>query len=242
MPNNNKNPDLLKEKEQKKPRIAIADDHDLFRQIFKLTLESAGMEVCCLASDGDQAIKVVQKHDHDLILLDIAMPEKDGLAALSIIKYLAPDTPVIIVSHMTDPVYMSRAMELGAEGFFSKGVTPIELISTIQAILSGESVNIDPAKGSEPPNPSVPGFAFPKNEPKELQADEFTPQEKLVLSLISMGNDNQVIMEKLHISKNTLKTHMRNIFSKINVKDRTQAAIWAIQNGYSLQPMEIEQV
>jgi len=225
----------IKVKKNTAPRVAIVDDHDLFRKIFTLTLEGAGMEVCCTASDGEQAVKAILEHKPDITLLDIAMPEMDGLAALSILKYMAPEIPILVISSMTDPVYMARAIELGAEGFFSKGVSPTELITAIQAILSGEKLRIEPGQGINPPVPTIPGFAFPKEEPNTPEVDDLTDQERLILSLIAMGNGNPIIMEKLHISKNTIKTHMRNIFSKLDVTDRTQAAIWAIQNGYGVQ-------
>ena len=225
----------IKVKKNTTPRVAIADDHDLFRKIFTLTLESAGMEVCCAASNGDLAVKAIQEHKPDILLLDIAMPEMDGLAALTILKYLAPEMPIIIISYMTDPAYMARAIELGADGFFSKGVSPTELITAIQTLLSGERLRIEPGQGINAPVPTMPDFAFPQEEPKSLEAESLTDQERLILSLIAMGNDNQTIMEKLHISKNTLKTHIRNIFSKLGVTDRTQAAIWAIQNSFCFQ-------
>jgi len=224
----------IRAKKNSIPRIAIVDDHDLFRKIYEMTLESAGMEVCCMASNGNQAVKAIMEHKPDFILMDIAMPEMDGLAALSILKYMAPEIPILIISSMTDPLYMARAIELGAEGFFSKGVTPTELIAAIETILSGERLHTQPRQSDNPPAPSVPGFAFPKEKPNSPVEEDFTDQERLILSLISMGNNNRTIMEKLHISKNTLKTHSRNIYSKLDVTDRTQAAIWAVQNGYGV--------
>jgi len=215
-------------------RVVIADDHDLFRQILQLTLEGAGMEVVYVASTGDQALKATLEYKPDIVLLDIAMPEMDGLAALSVIKFMAPEIPVIIITALTDPLYMARAGELGAEGFFSKGVTSEELIAAIHALTSGERIHIKPIQKMGPPMPSVPGFTFPKEELKSTEDQDLTEQESLILSFVAMGLDNHGIMDKLHISKNTIKTHMRNIFSKLGVSDRTQAAIWAIQNGYAV--------
>jgi DNA-binding NarL/FixJ family response regulator len=223
-----------------KPRIAIADDHDLFRKIYEVTLEATGMEVCCMAINGNQALKNLTDHEHDLFIMDIAMPEMDGLAALSVLKYLLPELPVLVISNMSDPAYKSRALELGADGFLSKGVSPTELISAIQSLLNGEELPAETTRVAEPAPPSIPGFVFPKEKPENPEEEDFTDQERLILSLIAMGNDNQTIMEKLHISKNTLKTHTRNIFSKLGVKDRTQAAIWAVQNGYGVTGPRME--
>jgi DNA-binding NarL/FixJ family response regulator len=235
--------DKVMAKETKKakiiiPRVVIADDHDLFRQILTLTLEEAGMEVVFAASNGRQAVDAVSNLNPDLVILDVVMPEMDGLAALSIIKYCSPEIPVIIISAMTDPLYMARAGELGAAGYFSKGAETQELISSIRAILAGEVIQPEQQRIQEPKPPSLPGFAFPKEPPPTHLEQDLTEQETVILSLIAAGCDNQSIIEKLHISKNTLKTHTRNIFSKLDVSDRTQAAIWALQNGYTLEAPE----
>jgi len=216
------------------PRVVIADDHDLFRQILQLTLEQAGMEVVGIAATGRQAIDAVVEHKPDLTFLDVVMPEMDGLAALSVIRYLVPEMPIIIITAVVDPLYMARAGELGAAGYYSKGVNADELISGIQAILAGEKQQIASKKVKDPASPAMPGFVFPKEAPQTLETQDLTDQEGLILSLIAMGLDNHTIMDKLHISKNTIKTHMRNIFSKLGVSDRTQAAIWAVQNGYNV--------
>jgi len=158
----------------------------------------------------------------------------DGLAALSVIKYLSTEMPTIIITAVVDPLYLARAGELGVAGYYSKGVKAEELISGIRATLAGERPNIAAKKAQDPAPPAMPGFNFPKEEPPTLEAQDLTNQESLILSLISMGLDNLAIMDKLHISKNTLKTHVRNIFSKLGVSDRTQAAIWALQHGYGV--------
>jgi NarL family two-component system response regulator LiaR len=223
------------------PRVVIADDHELFRQILQLTLEEAGMEVAGIAATGRQAIDAVMEHKPDLLLLDIVMPEMDGLAALSVLNYMVPELPIIIITAAVDPLYMARAGELGAAGYYSKGVEASDLISDIQAILSGEKSRISSQKSKDPLPPSMPGFVFPKEEPHSPEGEDLTEQEGLILSLIAMGFDNQAIMDKLHITKNTLKTHTRNIFSKLGVSDRTQAAIWALQNGYDVNiPQHVE--
>jgi len=221
------------EKEHK-PRILIADDHDLFRQILTLSFEEAGMEVIATASTGRQAVDATLEHKPDCLLLDIAMPELDGLAALSIIKYLSPDTPVIIVTSLADPLYMARAGELGAEAFFSKGVSADELVSTIRSLLSGKMRSGSFIRTMDPPAPSVPGSHLRKEEPISSATHDLTNQESLILSLVAMGLTNPAIENKLHISKNTVKTHIRNIFSKLGVSHRTQAAVWALHNGYGV--------
>jgi DNA-binding NarL/FixJ family response regulator len=221
-------------KQEQTPRVLIADDHELFRQILTLSLKEAGMEVVATASTGRQAVDATLKHKPDCLLLDIAMPEMDGLAALSIIKYLSPDTPVFIVTALADPLYMARAGELGAEGFFSKGVSADELISTIRTLITEKKASGTFIRTMEPPAPSIPGSYAPKEEALSPLTHDLTNQENVVLSLVAMGLTNPAIEDKLHISKNTVKTHMRNIFSKLGVSDRTQAAVWALHNGYGV--------
>jgi DNA-binding NarL/FixJ family response regulator len=215
-------------------RVLIADDHELFRQILTLSLEEAGMEVIAMASTGRQAVEATLEHNPDCVLMDIAMPEMDGLAALSIIKYQSPNTPVIMVTALADPLYMARAGELGAEGFFSKGVSAEELVETIQTLVSGERRPGSFVRTMEPAAPSVAGNNSSQEEALPVAAHDLTNQESLVLSLVAMGLTNPAIEDKLHISKNTVKTHMRNIFSKLGVSDRTQAAVWALHNGYGV--------
>ncbi len=219
-------------KKEHKPRVLIADDHDLFRQILTLSLEEAGIEVIATASNGHQAVNATLEHKPDCLLLDIAMPEMDGLAALSIIKYLSSDTPVIIVTALADPLYMARAGELGADAFFSKGVDADELIQTIRSLASGKKASRLYIRRMDPIDPSLPGSNLRKEEPSSSITQDLTDQESMILSLVAMGLTNPAIENKLHISKNTLKTHMRNIFSKLGVSDRTQAAVWALHNGY----------
>jgi DNA-binding NarL/FixJ family response regulator len=216
------------------PRVLIADDHALFRQILTLSLEDAGMEVVATAGTGRQAVERTLEHNPDCVLLDVALPEMDGLAALSVIKYVLPNTPVLIVTALSSPVYMARAEELGAEGFFTKSITADELIASIQALFSQDGEADVFVRRTEPPPPSVPDPKRVKELSHSGSANELTEQENIVLSLVAMGLTNPAIETKLNISKNTVKTHMRNIFSKLGVKDRTQAAVWALHNGYGV--------
>ena len=216
-----------------KARVVIADDHDLFRKILSRILEEAGMEVISTAANGKVAVEATLKHKPDIVLMDIVMPEMDGLAALSIIKYMCPEIPVFMITALEDPLSLARAGDLGAEGFFSKAVVPDELIDAIRSVLSGEKLRINPILKTGPTALSIPDFAFPNHKPQSPDGEDLTEKESVILSFIAMGLDNQAVMEKLHITKNTLKTHIRNIFSKLGVSDRTQAAVWAIQNGYT---------
>jgi len=156
----------IKQAKKATARVVIADDHNLFRQIIQLTLEQAGMEVVGIAATGRQAIDAVVEHKPDLVLLDVVMPEMDGLAALSVIKYMSPELPVIIVTAVVDPLYMARAGELGAEGYYSKGVKADELVSGIQAILLERDPELHPSKPKTRNPPRCPASPFPKKSPQ----------------------------------------------------------------------------
>jgi two-component system NarL family response regulator len=213
------------------PSVIIADDHELFRKALVLTLEDAGMNIIETVSSGQHAIEVTINHKPDILILDVVMPELDGLAALSTIKYLVPETRVIVISSIAEPEYLSRAGELGADAFFSKGVSSELLIGTIKSLASGDDVDFHFEETSEPSKPTIPCIHVSSQNSSETISHDLTNQEIVVLSLIALGHDTRSILDQLCISNNTLKTHLRNVYTKIGVSDRTQAAVWAIKNG-----------
>jgi DNA-binding NarL/FixJ family response regulator len=214
----------------KKYRALIADDHEVVSMAYRLLLEKAGVEVVGVVSTGRQAVDTTVELKPDLVLLDVVMPDMDGLAALSVIKYLRPETHLFVLTAHGEKEYMARAVELGASAFFTKSVPPDKLIESILAVLSGNGVPNQGPLVESPSAPTIPGLAF--SDVDTPPKDDLTVQEKLVLTLLSMGCNTQDITEQLVVSRNTLKSHLRNIYRKINVTDRTQAAIWAIRHGY----------
>jgi two-component system response regulator DegU len=212
-------------------RILLADDHAVISEAFRLILENAGMEVVAIAETGREAVALALELEPEIVLLDIAMPEMDGLAALSVIRYLRPNMLIFMLTSYADKQYLARAGELGANGFFSKSVEPAQLIQAIRESAEHGAVFFHPPAEDEPRRPTQLGPTAPvqaTSAPVDL-----TDQEMLILSLLAMGYDNNGITEQLHISYNTLKTHLRNIYEKIGVNDRTQAVIWAIRHGIS---------
>jgi DNA-binding NarL/FixJ family response regulator len=190
------------------------------------------MRVIASAASGNQAVEATIKHRPDILILDIAMPDLDGLAVLAVVKYTVPETRVIILTALEDRLYLSRASELGADGFFSKGVENDYLIETIRGIASSNGPSIFTKTIPTPTAPKELSLLFPKEKDKSSIGQSLTDKETLILSLISMGIDNHGIVEKLSITNNTLKTHTRKIYSKLGVSDRSQAAIWALRNGF----------
>jgi DNA-binding NarL/FixJ family response regulator len=223
---------IVKQTELETPTIVIADDHEIYRRGLKAFLEHEGMSVVASVATGNQAVDDTIKLRPDILLLDLVMPDLDGFAVLTLVKYLVPETRVIILTALGDQSLIKRAGELGAEGYFSKGVENDYLIQTIRGIGAGNRSSVFTRSI---PAPTVPKEFPPpssKNKEKSSKGQNLTKKEILILSLVSMGIDNQEIGERVSITQNTLKTHLRKIYSKLSVSDRSQAVIWALRNGF----------
>lgn len=187
------------------------------------------MEVVGVASNGREAVELSTELEPDVLLLDIRMPVMDGLQALAKVKAAHPDTKVIMLTAYPSRDHVAASFRNGASGFLSKTTDPEHVPAAIQIVAAGDAiVDRELLQGamqalSEPRKPEMP----------ELGLDELdlTYQEQRVLKLIAAGLENRRIADRLSVSHNTIKTHMRNIYSKLGVNDRTQAAIWALRNG-----------
>jgi DNA-binding NarL/FixJ family response regulator len=215
-------------------RVLIADDYELYRKVLKLTLETAGFTVVEGISTGRQAIEATLRLEPDILLLDIAMPDMDGFASLTVIKHLRPETRIVLHTSITDQGTKNRARELGADALIPKNVDRGVLVDTLRAILTGFTRGVNPEFLLRSPGQGVPVPMVQNPSRIDPVIKELTDQEIQILSLLSDGKDNKAIIEHLFISQNTLKTHMRNIFNKIGVTNRTQAALWAIRNGLAV--------
>ncbi|HEB65137.1 MAG TPA: response regulator transcription factor [Chloroflexi bacterium] len=209
-----------------RPRILIADDHGIVRTGLSTLLASAGFEVVAAVPDGLQAVEQACALRPDLALLDIRMPEVDGLQALRHIKECSPETIVIMLTTYASLEYLSRAVMLGAAGYLTKDLEPERLPDLLRTVLAGEHL-LDP----EMLNRVLTVAAAQMDTSGDEMVEALTEQETRVLALIARGMNNRQIAETLFISQNTVKTHVRHIFDKLHVADRTQAAIWAVRRG-----------
>ncbi|RMF46867.1 MAG: DNA-binding response regulator [Anaerolineae bacterium] len=207
------------------PRILIADDHGIVRSGLSTLLRSAGFEVVAAVADGVQAVEQACALQPDLALLDIRMPGMDGLQALREIKACSPGTVVVILTTYANLEYLSQAVMAGAAGYLTKDLEPERLPELLQTVLSGENL-LDERMLQRVLDEAAREI---RTEPEELA--DLTEQEIRVLALIARGLNNQQIAETLYVSRNTVKTHVRHIFEKLHVSDRTQAAIWAVRHG-----------
>ena len=220
-------------------RILIADDHELIRDGFRHMLGyEEDMEVVGEASNGREAVELCRRLHPDLVLIDVRMPQMDGLEATRAIKAEQPEVSVLVISTYENPDYLLEAIEAGAAGFVLKDAPNQQLNNAIRRVLEGEfplnqelAVEViqrltgkahRPAK--RPPTPE--GGAAPTP-----WLDRLTSRELEVLRLLARGKTNQEIAEGLLISRATAKVHVQRIIAKLEVSDRTQAVVRAFELG-----------
>ena len=218
----------------KKIRLIIVDDNlEHLVGIKELISLETNFEVVATATTADAAINLVKKYHPDIILMDINMPEKDGLTALKEIDSLDLLTRVIALTGYDDPDLIFRAMKLGAKGYILKTMASSQLINAIDEVSQG--------KVYLPIGLSSKFFDYFQKTFKETTSmnksnDNFlqylTHREEEVLELLTQGKTYKCVADKLFISETTVKTHVNNIFQKLQVNDRTQAVLYAINNGF----------
>lgn len=205
-------------------RILVVDDHAVVRSGLRQLFNGTEIEIVAEATSGSEALTAAGRDDIDLVLLDIRMPDGDGLNALGRIKLDHPDLPVLIFSAYDNPTYVARAVALHAGGYVLKDAEKDKLIDTIKRVASGET-----AWTREELRRVTGALATPR-----LNADvevPLTQRESEVLHQLALGLTNKEIAQVLDISYETVKEHVQHILRKVGVSDRTQAAVWAVRKG-----------
>jgi DNA-binding NarL/FixJ family response regulator len=205
-------------------RLLIADDHQVMRSGLKSLVAGSDIEVIGEAANGEEALKLTEKLKPDLVLLDIRMPDVDGLTALGRIKMTQPDVAVIMLSTYDNPTYVARAVALGASGYLLKGATRDELLAAIRKVAGGEDAWTRDELRRVTGALATPRMAADVEVP-------LTQRESEVLRQLAFGLTNKEIGQALGISYETVKEHVQHILRKIGVTDRTQAAVWAVRKG-----------
>ena len=203
-------------------KLLVADDHEVVRCGLRTLLADTEVEIVAEVGTGEAAVRYALENDPDLVLLDIRMPEGDGLTALGRIKLDKPDMPILMLSTFDNPTYIARAVALGASGYLLKGCTRDALVEAIRTAASGGS-----AWTRDELRRVTGALATPR-----LAADvevPLTQRESEVLRQLAYGLTNKKIAQALHISYETVKEHVQHILRKIGVSDRTQAAVWAVR-------------
>lgn len=206
-------------------KVMIADDHSLVREGIKQLLEFDGsIEVISEAANGVECLEKLEETLPEVLLLDINMPEKNGLEVLEEIKKRAYDVRVLILTVHNELEYLIKAVDIGVDGYILKESESAELKRAIQTVVSGENyiqASLIPALNNRLANRDI----------DKDKIESLTSRELEVLVRVANGMINKEIATSLHISERTVKNHISNIFKKIDVSDRTQAAVFAIKNN-----------
>lgn len=197
-------------------RVCLVDDHPTFRAGLRALLEASGIEVAGEASNGADALDCAREQQPDVVLMDLSMPEVDGVAATRQIRRELPEIPVVVLTSFSDRARIFDALDAGAIGYLLKDADPDELIRGIQAAAAGQSP-LDPRAAREVlATRQAPGGG-----------ESLSPREAEILRLVADGHANKVVALRLGISEKTVKNHLSAVFQKLGVSDRTQAALWA---------------
>lgn len=217
-----------------KIRTVIADDHKLFRQglIGLMNAHDDSVVVVGEAETGQEVVRLAEILKPDVILMDIYMPGGDGLQALRIIRERCPDISVIMLTSSESDEHLFEAVQLGAAGYILKSLDADELFELLQGVTRGEAA-MTKATASR----LLKGIAR-RSVKTENGEEALTDRELAVLRLVAKGYSNAQISENLYISLNTVKSHLQNILDKLQLKNRTQAAAYALGRGLANQNIE----
>ena len=228
------------------PRVVVADDQTLVRSGFRLILNAAGIPVVAEAADGKQAVAAVLEHRPDVVLMDIRMPEMDGLEATRHILASLPgeDVRIIMLTTFDLDRYVYAALAAGASGFLLKVVSPEHLVAAVRLVRSGDALLAPsitrrlverfagPAAGRDIGlRPVSGGGAGQESEVPRRDLSVLTNRELEVLTLIARGLSNAELASALTLSEATVKTHVARILTKLQLRDRVQAVVLAYQTG-----------
>ena len=208
-------------------RVLVADDHSHFRDGLRaLLLSSPDLEVVGEAEDGEGAIRLAAKLQPDVILMDLNMPGVGGIEATRRILRTSPHIAILVISMFEDDDSIFAALQAGARGYLLKGALKAEILRSIRAVSSGEAI-FGPAIAKR----LMQYFAVPRLSAPPETFPELTEREHEILTLIAQHETNPEIAKNLHLSPKTIRNHVSNIFTKLQVTDRAQAIIRAREAG-----------
>lgn len=205
-------------------RLLIADDHELVRTGIISLLSGTDIEVVAQAASGPEAVTLAKQHTPDVVLLDIRMNDTDGLTAIEEIRRDVPTAKVVMLSTYDNPTYMARANAMGAHDYVLKGASQEQLVGAIRAAYEGRA----PSEYGELAKVAGKMATRQKQAGSDIQ---LTQRETQVLRHLALGLSNKEIAQSLSISIETVKEHVQHLLRKMDVADRTQAAVWAVRNG-----------
>src|SRR3990172_439718 len=209
-----------------KIRVVIADDHRILREGLAGILNRRGLRVVGQASNGEEAIVRVRELKPHVLLMDLEMPDVDGVVATRVIKKHLPSIKVVILSAFGENERVYEAMKAGASAYVLKRVSPEDLVKVIRACYKGE-IFISPYMANLALSEGIVSQAREGTTGGPL-LELLSPQEQKILKLVVQGLDNKEIANTVNVSRNTVKAHLEHIFQKLHVDNRTQAAVAAV--------------
>jgi DNA-binding NarL/FixJ family response regulator len=210
-------------------RVLLADDHAVVRAGFRLILEAEeGIVVVGEAGDGDEAVAAVARLRPDVVLMDVQMPRMDGLEATRrIVQDPASSARVVILTTFERDDYLFDALRSGASGFLIKNAPPEELVQAVRVVADGGAL-LAPSVTRK----VIEGFARrPPPPSREAELARLTDREREVLALLATGKSNAELAAHLYLGEGTIKTHVSNVLSKLGLRDRVQAVVFAYESG-----------
>jgi DNA-binding NarL/FixJ family response regulator len=210
-------------------RVLLVDDHQVVRRGLRTFLEvQDDIEVVGEAADGAEGVARAEELRPDVILLDVKMPGTDGIEALRLMRERGVAARVLVVTSFTEQRTVVPALRAGAAGYVYKDVDPDALAGAVRSVHAGHVLL----------QPELAAALLSDDAPAAGRGGTLTEREREVLGLIADGRSNREIARALHLSEKTVKTHVSNILLKLDLADRTQAALWAVRNGFAPQARE----
>jgi len=207
-------------------RVLIADDHTLFRDGLRSLLEARGVAVVAEARNGREAVELTRRHRPDVVLMDLAMPELDGLTATRLLSAELPDVRVVVLTASEDDADLFEAVKSGAQGYLPKDLEAERLFALLDGLTRGE-----PALTPGLARKLLGEFARPPVR-AERSPQALTEREREVLELLVQGvTSNRELAERLFVTENTVKYHLRNILDKLHLQNRAQVIAYALRHG-----------
>jgi two-component system nitrate/nitrite response regulator NarL len=206
-------------------RTLIVDDHTLFAEAVRATLQARGIQVVAVAANGAAALEAVASHRPDLVLMDLGLPDRNGLSVGAEIVEGWPGTKVVALTALDDPRAVKQAMRSGFHGYVMKDIPAAKFVDAVLATLGGQAVVPHRLAAR------VAGVRSTTERSVALMADQLTYRELDVLRLLAEGLPGDAIARKLGISRNTVRTHVQNVLTKLQVHSRLEAATFAVRHG-----------
>ncbi|AGE81401.1 TPA: response regulator [Bacillus thuringiensis] len=212
-----------------KIKVLLVDDHTVVLKGLAFFLSTQeDLELVGEANNGKEALVKVGETTPDVILMDLYMPEMDGVEATAYIKKEYPNVKVIVLTSFSDQAHVLPALRAGASGYILKDVEPDQLVEAIRSAYKG-NIQLHPDIANALLSQTLP--VEEKEEEPSIQVDVLTARENEVLQLLAKGMSNKEVASVLVITEKTVKAHVSSILSKLNLSDRTQAALYAVKNG-----------